>query len=205
MNYDKFLLVFSLFTLCVLFGLMFMGGYVSSSGVGLSCPDWPLCPQGLVPSSEFLIEYVHRSIAATTGLLVFLTAVFVIRGKNAERPTKIFSIIAAAAVVGQIALGATVITEKLHALLVTAHLGLGLVLYSCLVIVVVNTYYTNQRIKSSLSSPPSPSPSPSSLLTSRAPSQSPTIHTAASPSSASPSSSTDGEPSANFSTGKPDL
>jgi hypothetical protein len=89
--------------------------------------------------------------------------------------------------------------------LVTAHLGLGLVLYSCLVIVVVNTYYTNQRIKSSLSSPPSPSPSPSSLLTSRAPSQSPTIHTAASPSSASPSSSTDGEPSANFSTGKPDL
>jgi hypothetical protein len=89
--------------------------------------------------------------------------------------------------------------------LVTAHLGLGLVLYSCLVIVVVNTYYTNQRIKSSLSSPPSPSPSSSSLLTSRAPSQSPTIHTAASPSSASPSSSTDGEPSANFSTGKPDL
>jgi heme A synthase len=203
MNYDKFLLVFSLFTLCVLFGLMFMGGYVSSSGVGLSCPDWPLCPQGLVPSSEFLIEYVHRSIAATTGLLVFLTAVFVIRGKNAERLTKIFSIIAAAAVVGQIALGATVITEKLHALLVTAHLGLGLVLYSCLVIVVVNTYYTNQRIKSSLSSP---SPSPSSLLPASAPSRSTASPTVASPSSASSSSSSsDGEPSANFFTGKPDL
>jgi cytochrome c oxidase assembly protein subunit 15 len=167
---------------------MFMGGYVSSSGVGLSCPDWPLCPQGLVPSSEFLIEYIHRSIAATTGLLVFLTVVFVIRGKNPERPTKIFSIIAAAAVFGQIALGATVITEKLHALLVTAHLGLGLVLYSCLVIVVVNTYYTNQRIKSSLSSP-----SPSSLL--------PTASSLPSVSSSSP----DGKPSGNFSTGKSDL
>jgi cytochrome c oxidase assembly protein subunit 15 len=202
MNYDNFLLSFSLFTLCVLFGLMFMGGYVSSSGVGLSCPDWPLCPQGLVPSSEFLIEYVHRSIAATTGLLVFLTAVFVIRGKNPERFTKIFSIIAAAAVVGQIALGATVITEKLHALLVTAHLGLGLVLYSCLVIVAVNTYYTNQRIKSSLSPSPHSLPSHSSPLPT-APSQSPTRPTASSLPSVS--SSLDGKPSANFSTGKSDL
>src|SRR5919112_3371776 len=191
MNYDNFLLSFSLFTLCVLFGLMFMGGYVSSSGVGLSCPDWPLCPQGLVPSSEFLIEYTHRSIAATTGLLVFLTAVFVIRGKNPERPTKIFSVIAAGAVLGQIVLGATVITEKLHALLVTAHLGLGLVLYSSLVFVVINTFYTNQKIKSSLSSSISHSTSLS--------------QTPPSTSISSDSSSPNAKRSANFFSGKSDL
>lgn len=69
MNYNKFLQIFSLITLGVLFCLMFMGGYVSSSGVGLSCPKWPLCPHGLIPSSEFLIEYTHRTIAASTGLL----------------------------------------------------------------------------------------------------------------------------------------
>ena len=78
MNYDKFLQVFSIVTLCVLFGLMTLGGYVSSSGVGLSCPQWPLCPQGLIPSNEFLIEYIHRTTAASTGLLVFLTMVFVL-------------------------------------------------------------------------------------------------------------------------------
>ena len=147
MKYDKFLQIFSIITLCVLFGLMFMGGYVSSSGVGLSCPKWPLCPHGFVPSSEFLIEYTHRTIAASTGLLVFLNMIFILKGKNSLKSTKLFSIIAAGAVFGQIFLGGVVITEKLHAILVTAHLGLGLVLYSSLIFVVINTFYTNNKLK----------------------------------------------------------
>jgi heme A synthase len=150
MNYDKFLQIFSIGTLCVLFGLMTLGGYVSSSGVGLSCPKWPLCPHGLIPSYEFLIEYIHRTTAASTGLLVFLTMIFVLRGKHSLKSTKMFSIIAAAAVVGQITLGAIVINEKLHADLVTAHLGLGLVLYSSMIYVVINIFYTNLKLKSSL-------------------------------------------------------
>ena len=48
-------------TLSILFVLMFIGGYVSASGVGLSCPDWPLCPAGLVPLQDFIIEYFHRT------------------------------------------------------------------------------------------------------------------------------------------------
>ncbi len=150
MNYDKFLQNFSIGTLCVLFGLMTLGGYVSSSGVGLSCPHWPLCPHGLIPSYEFLIEYIHRTTAASTGLLVFLTMIFVLRGKHSLKSTKMFSIIAAAAVVGQITLGAIVINEKLHADLVTAHLGLGLVLYSSMIYVVINIFYTNLNLKSAL-------------------------------------------------------
>ena len=149
MNYDKFLQIFSIGTLCVLFGLMTLGGYVSSSGVGLSCPHWPLCPHGLIPSYEFLIEYIHRTTAASTGLLVFLTMIFVLRGKHSLKSTKMFSVIAAAAVVGQITLGAIVINEKLHADLVTAHLGLGLVLYSSMIYVVINIFYTNLKLKSS--------------------------------------------------------
>ena len=150
MNYDTFLQIFSIGTLCVLFGLMTLGGYVSSSGVGLSCPHWPLCPHGLIPSYEFLIEYIHRTTAASTGLLVFLTMIFVLRGKHSLKSTKMFSILAAAAVVGQITLGAIVINEKLHADLVTAHLGLGLVLYSSMIYVVINIFYTNLNLKSAL-------------------------------------------------------
>ena len=149
MNYDKFLQIFSIGTLCVLFGLMTLGGYVSSSGVGLSCPKWPLCPQGLIPSYEFLIEYIHRTTAASTGLLIFLNMIFVLRGKHSLKSTKMFSIIAATAVVGQITLGAIVINEKLHADLVTAHLALGLVLYSSMIYVVINIFYTNLKLKSS--------------------------------------------------------
>jgi cytochrome c oxidase assembly protein subunit 15 len=160
-NYDKFLQIFSVGSLCVLFSLMTLGGYVSSSGVGLSCPQWPLCPQGLIPSYEFIIEYIHRTLAATTGLVVFLTMAFVLRGRNSLKSTKIFSVIAAAAVVGQITLGAIVINEKLHADLVTAHLALGLILFSSMIYVVINIFYTNQKLKSqnpaNLSTPDHPS------------------------------------------------
>ncbi len=117
-----------------------IGGYVSASGVGLTCPDWPLCPAGLVPMNEFLIEYFHRSIAATTGLLVIATMVFALKSKAAPKGMKIASIIAGSAVLGQITLGAFVIVERLHAILVTAHLGLGLVLFAMVLIVVLYSY-----------------------------------------------------------------
>jgi heme A synthase len=116
-------------TLSVLFALIFIGGYVSSSGVGLSCPEWPLCPAGLVPMKEFVIEYFHRTVAATTGILVFATMFFTLRSKETSKSTKIASMIAAALVLGQIILGAIVIVEKLHAILVTIHLGMGLILF----------------------------------------------------------------------------
>jgi cytochrome c oxidase assembly protein subunit 15 len=116
-------------TLFIVFALIFIGGYVSSSGVGLSCPDWPLCPAGVVPMKEFIIEYFHRTVAATSGIMVFTTMYFTLRSKETSKSTKIASMIAAGLVVGQIILGAIVIVEKLHALLVTMHLGMGLILF----------------------------------------------------------------------------
>jgi heme A synthase len=141
-------------TLAVLFSLIFIGGYVSASGVGLTCPDWPLCPQGLLPHEDFIIEYIHRSVAATTGMLVIATMGFTLKSRAAPRGMKIASIIAAGAVIGQITLGAIVIVERLHAVLVTAHLALGLVLFSMVLITVLfsfklDSYNKNKRISTS--------------------------------------------------------
>ncbi len=138
-------------TLAVLFTLIFIGGYVSASGVGLTCPDWPLCPQGLLPHYDFIIEYFHRSVAATTGLLVITTMAFTVKSKDAPKGMKIASIIAAGAVIGQITLGAIVIVERLHAVLVTAHLGLGLILFSMVLMTVLYAFKID-KIKSSKAS-----------------------------------------------------
>lgn len=132
-------------TLAILFSLIFIGGYVSASGVGLSCPEWPLCPQGFLPHEDFIIEYIHRSVAATTGLLVLATMAFVLKSKEAPRGMKIASLIAAGAVIGQIALGAVVIVERLHSVLVTVHLGLGMVLFSMVLMTVVYSYRMTQK------------------------------------------------------------
>ena len=126
-------------TLSILFALIFIGGYVSSSGVGLSCPEWPLCPAGLVPMRDFIIEYFHRTVAATTGVMVFVTMFFTLRSQETKKSTKIASMIAAALVVGQITLGAFVIVEKLHAVLVTMHLGMGLILFIMILTVFLDT------------------------------------------------------------------
>ena len=139
-------------TLAVLFTLIFIGGYVSASGVGLTCPDWPLCPQGLLPHYDFIIEYTHRSVAATTAMLVITTMAFTLKSKETSRGMKIASIVAAGAVIGQVTLGAIVIVERLHAILVTAHLGLGLVLFSMVLITMLYaSKIDNKRIKTTAS------------------------------------------------------
>lgn len=109
---------------------MFIGGYVSAAGLGLTCPEWPLCPNGILPDNEYLIEWVHRFVAATTGALVIATAVGSWFTKNSDKKIKLTATLAAIFVITQITLGALVIDLKLHALLVAIHLGIGILLFS---------------------------------------------------------------------------
>lgn len=109
---------------------MFIGGYVSAAGLGLTCPEWPLCPNGVLPSEEYLIEWVHRLVAATTGALVIATMVASMINKNADSKIKITSSLATVFVITQITLGALVIDTQLHAVLVAIHLGIGILLFS---------------------------------------------------------------------------
>ena len=109
---------------------MFIGGYISAAGLGLTCPEWPLCPDGIMPSEEYLIEWIHRLIAATTGGLVIATMVASLINKHSDSKIKITSSLATVFVITQITLGALVIDLKLHAVLVAIHLGIGILLFS---------------------------------------------------------------------------
>jgi cytochrome c oxidase assembly protein subunit 15 len=109
---------------------MFIGGYVSAAGLGLTCPDWPLCPSGIFPSEKYLIEWTHRFIAATTGALIIATTVSCWITKSSEKKIKLTSTLASIFVITQITLGALVIDLKLHALLVAIHLGIGILLFA---------------------------------------------------------------------------
>ena len=120
----------ALASLIVLYSLMFIGGYISSAGLGLTCPEWPLCPNGVIPNEKYFIEWTHRLIAVTTGTLVIATAVGTWLNKNTGRKMKFTSTFAAVLVVTQITLGAIVINLKLHAVLVAIHLGVGILLFS---------------------------------------------------------------------------
>jgi cytochrome c oxidase assembly protein subunit 15 len=109
---------------------MVIGGYISAAGLGLTCPEWPLCPSGVLPTEEYLIEWTHRLIAATTGALVIATMVASLINKNADLKIKVTSSLATVFVITQIVLGALVIDLKLQAVLVAIHLGIGILLFA---------------------------------------------------------------------------
>ena len=120
----------ALATMMVLYSLMFLGGYISAAGLGLTCPEWPLCPNGIMPSEEYLIEWIHRLVAATTGALVIATMVASYLNSSADTKIKMTSSLATVFVITQITLGALVIDLKLHAVLVSVHLGIGILLFA---------------------------------------------------------------------------
>ncbi|EPA05489.1 COX15/CtaA family protein [Candidatus Nitrosarchaeum limnium] len=141
----------ALATLIVLYSLMFIGGYISSAGLGLTCPEWPLCPNGIMPNEEYFIEWTHRLVAVTTGSLVIATAVGSWLNKNAGRKIKFTSTFAATLVVTQITLGAIVINLKLHAVLVAIHLGVGILLFSMVLLTALFAFrITKKPIESTI-------------------------------------------------------
>jgi len=136
----------ALASLVILYSLMFVGGYISAAGLGLTCPEWPLCPNGVMPNEEYFIEWVHRLVAATTGLLILATTIGVWINKDAGRKIKFTSGFASALVVTQITLGALVIDTQLHAVLVAVHLGIGILLFAMTLLTVLFTFRLGKQV-----------------------------------------------------------
>ena len=130
----------------VLYSLMFVGGYISAAGLGLTCPEWPLCPNGVMPNDEYFIEWIHRTVAATTGLLILATTIGVWINKDAGRKIKFTSAFASALVVTQITLGALVIDTQLHAVLVAIHLGIGILLFAMTLLTVLFAFRLGKQV-----------------------------------------------------------
>jgi len=120
----------ALASLVILYSLMFIGGYLQASGQGLACPEWPLCPSGFLPTEEYLTEWIHRLVAATTGVLIIATAIASWKVAGSHTKIRITGTLAGVLVVAQITLGAIVIDTKLHAVIVAIHNGAGVLLFA---------------------------------------------------------------------------
>jgi len=125
---------------------MFVGGYISAAGLGLTCPEWPLCPNGIMPDDKYFIEWVHRLVAATTGVLILATTIGAWINRDAGRKIKFTSAFASALVVTQITLGAIVIDTKLHAVLVAVHLGIGILLFAMTLLTVLFAFRIGKQV-----------------------------------------------------------
>ena len=117
---------------------MLIGVYITSSHQGLSCTEWPLCPNGFgLPTEKHFFEHYHRVMVVIAASLIYATAAYA--AKDA-RPARKTAIIAAIVVSVQIVLGMLVVNTKLDPLLVATHLSTGILLFAMTLMTFLASY-----------------------------------------------------------------
>ena len=117
---------------------MLLGVYITASHQGLSCPDWPLCPNKFgFPSPKYFFEHIHRMIAIIVAIVILITSLYAISNTKYLRMIAIGSGII---VLIQILLGMLIVNTKLQPLLVAAHLLIGAFLFAIILVMTVYTY-----------------------------------------------------------------
>jgi heme A synthase len=124
--------------LAMLYSVMLVGVYISSSNQGLSCTEWPLCPNGIgLPSEKYFFEHYHRVMVVITAGLIFATAAYSFKKFKPARKT---AIIAAIVVSVQIIFGMLVVTTRLEPFLVATHLSTGILLFAMTLLTFLTSY-----------------------------------------------------------------
>jgi cytochrome c oxidase assembly protein subunit 15 len=129
----------SFFSLCLVFTVIIVGAYVSASGQGLSCPDWPLCPNGFSfpPAAEYFTEYIHRVIAIMTAISVYCTTAYSVKVFAAARTVALLGSIAVSL---QIFIGLLIIHLQLQPLVVAIHTGVGVISFAMILLAFILSY-----------------------------------------------------------------
>ncbi len=125
---------YGLLLLLTLYLLILLGGYVGTSGAGLSCPDWPLCRgQVLPPALPGVHVHLTHRILALVGLGLF--AGLVVRTRPLGPPIRGIAHLAAALYGLQILVGALNKWLRLHPAVVSGHLALASLIWGFVVAV----------------------------------------------------------------------
>ncbi len=122
-------------------------------GAGVSCPDWPLCNGSFVPNladARILIEYVHRLIAALTGMFILSTLVASLVWFRSDLRIVTLSIMSFAILVTQVAVGALTITSENDWVVVTIHLALGTATLAAALIVAMVSLWPPSAVSAAL-------------------------------------------------------
>jgi heme A synthase len=124
--------------LAMIYSVMLVGVYITSSYQGLSCPDWPLCPNGFdLPPPKYFFEHYHRVMVVITAGLTYAMAAYAVKKAS---PAKKTALLAAIIISVQIVLGMLVVNTRLQPLLVATHLSTGILLFAMTLMTFLTSY-----------------------------------------------------------------
>lgn len=123
---------FAVLVACGTAALVFAGGLVTSTGSGLSVPDWPLSFGQVMPVMRggVLFEHGHRMLAATVGLLTIGLMAWLLR-RETRGWVRRLGVAALGLVVLQGILGGLTVLLQLPTIVSVAHAGMA-ELFLCL-------------------------------------------------------------------------
>lgn len=142
---SKGLFVMTFVILGLIYSVMLIGVYLTSSHQGLSCKTWPLCPNGFdFPPQKYFYEHFHRTL-----VLVLVITLFSFTGfsyfKISNRNFKVKLLIASALLGIQITLGWVMIQTKLNPLVVASHLSTAVALFGIILVTLLSIYHELQK------------------------------------------------------------
>lgn len=143
------LLISGLAALVLTVATILLGGYVSASGAGLACPDWPTCNGVWFPDlNDPLVraEWVHRLTAVLISVPLILTLILAVVWFRREPRLWIPATLAFVLYAAQVTLGMLAITSELEAAVVTAHLAIALATFASTLVLVIEAWRPPQRL-----------------------------------------------------------
>ncbi|MGN6559905.1 MAG: COX15/CtaA family protein [Candidatus Nitrosocosmicus sp.] len=143
---------FSFFTILfvilgLIYSLMLIGVYITSSHQGLSCLTWPLCPNGFdFPPPKYFFEHVHRSIVLILAVTLFSFTIYSVKTLS-NKGIKLKLILASVILSVQIILGWFVIYTQLNPIVVASHLSTAVALFGIIFVTMLSVYNENKKEK----------------------------------------------------------
>ncbi len=135
-------------TTLALFALMLTGSYVTGQGAGYACRDWPLCNgKSFLGGGDRLadIHALHRLAAAAAGILVAALVWQAFTRHRRNRPVLTAAASAGGLFVVQVLVGAGNVWLELDEWIRAAHLGVGALVWSALVVTTALAFIAVRR------------------------------------------------------------
>jgi heme A synthase len=137
-SFPIFTIIFAI--LGLIYSLMLIGVYITSSHQGLSCLTWPLCPNGFdFPPPKYFFEHVHRSLVLILSIVLFSFTIVSIK-MISNKGIRIKMIVASSLLIIQIILGWLVIYSKLNPIVVASHLSTAVALFGMVFVSLLSVY-----------------------------------------------------------------
>lgn len=140
------------FAVAATVGMLFLllgGALVSKTGSGMGCGrHWPGCNGQLIPdeiTAEVLIEFSHRLVTGTVGILILVLAIWAWRKFGHVRETKFLAFMAVFFLVLQALIGAAQVLWGQGDFILALHFGISLISFASVLLLTLLIFEVDRK------------------------------------------------------------